>query len=38
MGALKEVMFQMVRRGVEYDEDKLVDGILAFMRAGCLEE
>jgi AcrR family transcriptional regulator len=37
MGALKEVMFQMVRRGVAFDEDKLVDGILAFMRAGCLE-
>jgi AcrR family transcriptional regulator len=37
MGALKEVMFQMVQRGREYDEDKLVDGILTFMRAGCLE-
>ncbi len=37
MGALKEVMFQMVQRGMEYDEDKLVDGILSFMRAGCLE-
>jgi len=31
------VMFQMVQRGMEYDEDKLVDGILSFMRAGCLE-
>jgi AcrR family transcriptional regulator len=37
MGALKEVMFQMVQRGVEYDEDNLVGGILAFMRAGCIE-
>ena len=36
MGALKEVMSQMVQRGMEYDEDMLVDGILAFMRAGCL--
>jgi AcrR family transcriptional regulator len=36
MGALKEVMFQMVQRGMGYDESKLVDGILAFMRAGCL--
>jgi AcrR family transcriptional regulator len=37
LGALKEVMFQIVLRGVEYDEDKLVDGILAFMRAGVIE-
>jgi hypothetical protein len=37
LGALKEVMFQIVLRGVEYDEDKLVDGILGFMRAGVIE-
>ena len=29
MGALKEAMFQIVQRGAEYDEDKLVAG------AGC---
>jgi AcrR family transcriptional regulator len=36
MGALKEAMFQIVQRGAEYDEDKLVDGIVAFFRAGNL--
>jgi AcrR family transcriptional regulator len=36
MGALKEAMFQIVQRGAEYDEDRLVDGILAFFRAGNL--
>jgi AcrR family transcriptional regulator len=36
MGALKEVMFQIVQRGAEYDEDKLVDGAFAFFRAGHL--
>jgi AcrR family transcriptional regulator len=36
MGALKEVMFQIVHRGAEYDEDKLVDGAFAFFRAGYL--
>ena len=35
MGALKEVMFQMVQRGAEYDEDKLVEGAFAFFCAGC---
>ena len=35
MGALKEVMFQIVQRGAEYDEDKLVEGAFAFFRAGC---
>jgi AcrR family transcriptional regulator len=37
MGAIKEVMFQMVQRGAEYDEDRLVDGTFAFFRAGYLE-
>jgi AcrR family transcriptional regulator len=36
MGALKEAMFQIVQRGAEYDEDKLVDGAFAFFCAGCL--
>jgi AcrR family transcriptional regulator len=36
MGALKEVMSQIVQRGAEYDEDKLVDGAFAFFRNGYL--
>jgi AcrR family transcriptional regulator len=36
MGALKEVMFQMVQRGAQYDADDVADGTLAFLRAGCL--
>ncbi len=36
MGALKEAMFQIVQRGAEYDEDKLVAGAFAFFCAGCL--
>ncbi len=36
MGALKEVLFQIVQRGAEYDEDKLVDGTFAFLSTGCL--
>jgi len=36
MGALKEVMFQIVQRGAEYEEDRLVDGTFAFVRAGFL--
>ena len=36
MGALKETMFQIVHRGAEYDEDKLVDGVFAFLSVGCL--
>lgn len=36
MGALKEVMFQIVHRGAEYDEDKLVEGIFAFFKTGNL--
>ncbi len=37
MGAIKEVMFQMVQRGAEYDEDRLVEGTFAFFRTGYLE-
>ncbi len=36
MGALKEALFQIVQRGAEYDEDRLVDGAFAFFRVGCL--
>jgi AcrR family transcriptional regulator len=36
MGALKEVMFQIVQRGAEYEEEKLVEGAFAFFRAGYL--
>ena len=36
MGALKEVMFQMVQRGAEYDEDKLVEGTFAYFTGGYL--
>ncbi len=36
MGALKEIMFQIVHRGAEYDEDKLVDGAFAFFKTGGL--
>ena len=36
MGALKEVMFQIVQRGAEYDEDRLVEGTFAYFSAGYL--
>jgi AcrR family transcriptional regulator len=36
MGALKEVMFQIVQRGAEYDEDKLVDGTFKYFTSGYL--
>ena len=36
MGALKETMFQIVQRGAEYDEDKLVDGTFAYFTSGYL--
>jgi AcrR family transcriptional regulator len=36
VGALKEVLFQVVQRGAEYDEDKLVEGILSLFAAGYL--
>jgi AcrR family transcriptional regulator len=36
MGALKEVMFQIVQRGAEYDEDKLVDGTFTYFASGYL--
>ena len=36
IGALKEVMFQIVQRGAEYDEEKLAHGILALFSRGYL--
>ncbi len=36
MGALKEVMFQIVQRGAVYDEDKLVEGTFAYFASGYL--
>lgn len=36
MGALKEMMFQMVQRGADYDEERLVEGTFAFFRGGNL--
>jgi AcrR family transcriptional regulator len=36
MGALKETMFQIVQRGAEYDEDKLVEGAYAYFTGGYL--
>jgi AcrR family transcriptional regulator len=36
MGALKETMFQIVQRGAEYDEDKLVEGAFAYFTGGYL--
>ncbi len=36
MGALKEVMFQIVQRGAAYDEDKLVDGTFRHFTSGYL--
>ena len=36
MGALKETMFQIVQRGAEYDEDKLVDGTFGYFAGGYL--
>jgi AcrR family transcriptional regulator len=36
IGALKEVMFQIVQRGAEYEEDKLVEGAYAYFTSGYL--
>jgi AcrR family transcriptional regulator len=36
MGALKETLFQIVQRGAAYDEEKLVEGVLALFAAGYL--
>jgi AcrR family transcriptional regulator len=36
MGALKEVMFQIVNRGAEYDEDKLIEATFAYFTGGYL--
>jgi AcrR family transcriptional regulator len=36
MGALKEVLFQIVQRGAEYEDEKLVEGIFAYFTGGYL--
>lgn len=36
LGALKEIMYQVVMRGLAYPEDRIVEEIYAFLRAGCL--
>src|SRR5579872_5423142 len=36
MGALKEALFQIVQRGAEYDEDKLVEGAYQYFTGGYL--
>ncbi len=36
MGALREVLFQIVARGAEYDQEKLVEAMFAFFRSGYL--
>ena len=36
MGALKEVMFQIVNRGAEYDEDRLIEATFAYFTGGYL--
>ncbi|MGA2449339.1 MAG: helix-turn-helix domain-containing protein [Polyangiaceae bacterium] len=36
MGAIKEVMFQIVQRGAAYDEEMLVEGVFTFFRQGFL--
>ncbi len=36
LGALKEVLFQIVQRGAEYEEEDLVERIFAFFRDGYL--
>jgi hypothetical protein len=36
IGALKEVMFQIVQRGAEYEEDKLVEGAYGYFTDGYL--
>ena len=36
MGALREVMFQIVARGAEYDQEKLVEAMFAFFGGGYL--
>lgn len=36
LGAVKEIMYQVVMRGLEYPEEKIVESIYAFLSAGYL--
>lgn len=36
LGALKELMYQVVMRGLAYPEERIIDEIFTFLRAGCL--
>jgi AcrR family transcriptional regulator len=36
LGAMKEILYQVVRRGVEYSEHEIVHGIYDFLGQGCL--
>jgi AcrR family transcriptional regulator len=38
IGALKELLFQIVQRGAEYDEEVLVEDVYRFLRDGFLRE
>ncbi len=36
LGALKEIMYQVTMRGLDYPEDRIVDEIYRFLCSGCL--
>lgn len=36
LGALKEIMYQVTMRGLDYPEDRIVEEIYRFLCAGCL--
>lgn len=36
LGALKEIMYQVTMRGLDYPEDRIVDALYGFLCAGCL--
>lgn len=38
IGALKELLFQIVQRGADYDEDALVENVYRFLKNGFLRE
>ena len=36
LGAMKEIMYQVVMRGLAYSEDRIVESIYSFLKEGCL--
>jgi len=36
LGAMKEIMYQVVMRGLAYSEDRIVEEIYGFLSSGCL--